>query len=241
MLRPCGPPGSRAWPLGKIEKELEQRKAIADALAPLKKLGNMAEAQARDALDTLSARIGQIHSANYLSDTLKFQSATLEKKAGLVVRGQLGAEISIDATLVANTSWFRGVLWSFIFALREEAVEQMGSDACPLMVLDDPQQTFDTIHRHRWAEYIAALQAKAPGVQIILSSHDEQFLSFLAVDGVAGRKALIASAGPELGHIGVFEGDELDRRWKRVQKEKRKKQPRTTWPQCECTSKACSS
>ena len=216
-----------AWRQGvaarKIEKELEQRQAIADALAPLKNLGNMAEAQARDALDALSARIGQIHSANYLSDTLKFQSATLEKKAGLVVRGQLGAEIRIDATLVANTSWIRGVLWSFIFALREEAVEQMGSDECPLMVLDDPQQTFDTIHRHRWAEYIATLQAKAPGVQIILSSHDEQFLSFLAVDGVVGRKALIASAGPELGHIGVFEGDELDRRWQRVQKEKTQK------------------
>ncbi|XUM22096.1 AAA family ATPase [Bradyrhizobium oligotrophicum S58] len=216
-----------AWKQGiaarTIQKELEQRQAIADALAPLKNLGNMAEAQARDTLNDLSSRIGQIHSDNYLSDTLKFQSATLEKKAGLVVRGQLGAEIRIDATLVANTSWIRGVLWAFIFALREEAVEQMGGDRFPLLVLDDPQQTFDTIHRHRWAEYIAKLQAKTPGVQIILSSHDEQFLSFLAVDGVVGRKALIASAGPELGHIGLFEGDELDRRWQRVQKEKTQK------------------
>lgn len=216
-----------AWKQGvvarKIEKELELRQAIADALAPLKSLGNMAEAQARDALNDLSSRIGQIHSANYLSDTLKFDSATLEKKAGLVVRGQLGAEIRIDATLVANTSWIRGVLWAFIFALREETVEQMGGDVFPLMVLDDPQQTFDTIHRHRWAEYIAKLQAKAPGVQVILSSHDEQFLSFLAIDGVVGRKALIASAGAELGHIGVFEGDELDRRWQRVQAEKTQK------------------
>lgn len=216
-----------AWKQGvaarKIEKELGQRQAIAEALAPLKSLGNMAEAQARDALNDLSSRIGQIHSANYLSDTLKFDSATLEKKAGLVVRGQLGAEIRIDATLIANTSWIRGVLWAFIFALREEAVEQMGGDVFPLMVLDDPQQTFDTIHRHRWAEYIAKLQVKAPGVQVILSSHDEQFLSFLAVDGVVGRRALIASAGAELGHIGVFEGDELDRRWQRVQGEKTQK------------------
>jgi hypothetical protein len=216
-----------AWKEGvaarKIEKELEQRQAIADALVPLKNLGNMAEAQARDALNDLSSRIGQIHSNNYLSDTLKFQSAALEKKAGLVVRGKLGTEIQIDATLVANTSWIRGVLWAFIFALREEAVEQMGGDGFPLMVLDDPQLTFDTIHRHRWAEYIAKLQADAPSVQIILSSHDEQFLSFLAVDGVVGRKALIASAGPELGHIGVFEGDELNRRWQRVQNEKTQK------------------
>jgi energy-coupling factor transporter ATP-binding protein EcfA2 len=216
-----------AWKQGvaarKIEKELVQRQAIADALAPLKSLGNMAEAQARDALNDLSSKIAQIHSANYLSDTLKFDSATLEKKAGLVVRGQLGAEIRIDATLVANTSWIRGILWAFIFALREESVEQMGSDVFPLMVLDDPQQTFDTIHRHRWAEYVAKLQAKTPGVQVILSSHDEQFLSFLAVDGVVGRKALISSAGAELGHVGVFEGDELDRRWKRMQAEKTQK------------------
>lgn len=213
-----------AWKQGvaarNIEKELEQRQAIADALAPLKSLGSMAEAQARDALNDLSSRIAQIHSANYLSDTLKFDSATLEKKAGLVVRGQLGEEIRIDATLVANTSWIRGVLWAFIFALREEAVEQSGSDVFPLMVLDDPQQTFDTVHRHRWAEYIAKLQANEPGVQVILSSYDEQFLAFLTIDGVVGRKAFIASAGAELGHIGVFEGDALDRRWSRVQAEK---------------------
>jgi hypothetical protein len=216
-----------AWKHGlaarKIEKELEQRQSIAEALMPLKSLGSMAEAQARDALNDLSERIGQIHSANYLSDTLKFDSATLEKKAGLVVRGQLGAEIRIDATLVANTSWIRGILWAFIFALREEAVEKIGHDAFPVMVLDDPQQTFDSIHRHRWAEYIAQLQTKPPGVQVILASHDEQFLSFLTVDGVCGRNALIASAGAELGHIGVFEGDELDRRWQRVQVEKTQK------------------
>lgn len=216
-----------AWKQGvaarKIEKELLQRQAIADALSPLKALGSMAEAQARDALNDLSAKIGQIHSANYLSDAIKFQSATLEKKAGLVVRGQLSTEIRIDATLVANTSWIRGVLWAFIFALREEAIEQMGYDGFPIMVFDDPQLTFDTVHRHRWAEYIAKLQAKPPSMQVILSSHDEQFLSFLAIDGVVGRKALIASAGVELGHIGVFEGDELERRWQRVAKEKTQK------------------
>jgi len=232
-----------AWKQGiaarKIEKELERRQAIADALTPLKSLGNMAEAQARDALNDLSSRIGQIHSANYLSDTLKFDSATLEKKAGLVVRGQLGTEIRIDATLVANTSWIRGILWAFIFALREEAVEQAGLDAFPLMVLDDPQQTFDTVHRHRWAEYIGKLQAKAPGVQIILSSYDEQFLSFLGVDGVTGRKALIASAGPELGHIGVFEGDSLTGGGSVYRKKRRRRPHRIIWPQSGYMSKAC--
>jgi hypothetical protein len=87
-------------------------------------------------------------------------------------------------------------------------------------VLDDPQQTFDSEHRHRWAEQIAKLQKVAPGVQLILGTHDELFLSFLAIDGVTGRQALISSAGPELGHIGLFEGGALDRRWVVVQSEK---------------------
>lgn len=210
----------KAWKQGKdarkIEKELERRQEIADALAQLKNLGNLAESQARDAINDLSDRIGKIHSANYLSDTLKFQDAMLEKKAGLIVRGQLGADIRIDATLIANTSWIRGVLWAFMFALREEAVEQMGGDEFPILVLDDPQQTFDAIHRHRWAEHIAKLQKAAPTVQVVLSSYDDQFLALLGVDGVTGRHALIASAGAELGHIGVFEGDALDRQWKKV-------------------------
>ncbi len=212
-----------AWTQGKsaaaIEKEQAQRKEITDALEPLKKLGNLAEAEARRAIDELSGRIGTIHSATYLADQLKFQSAGLEKKAGLIVRGMLANDVRIDATLVANTSWLRGILWAFIFALRQEAVEQMGSDMFPILLLDDPQQTFDSEHRHRWAEQIAKMQS-ADGVQIILTTHEELFLSFLGIDGVTGRRAMISSAGPELGHVGIFDGDELNRRWVEVQKVK---------------------
>jgi energy-coupling factor transporter ATP-binding protein EcfA2 len=212
-----------AWTQGKtaaaIEKEQAQRKEITDALEPLKKLGNLAEAEARRAIDELSGQIGTIHSATYLADELKFQSASLEKKAGLIVRGKLANDVRIDATLVANTSWLRGILWAFIFALRQEAVEQMGSDMFPILLLDDPQQTFDSEHRHRWAEQIAKMQS-AGGVQIILTTHEELFLSFLGIDGVTGRRAMISSAGPELGHVGIFDGDELDRRWVEVQKVK---------------------
>jgi hypothetical protein len=211
-----------AWKSGKIasaiEKEQARRAEIAESLSPLKNLGNLAEAQARSAINELSDRIGRIHSETYLADSLQFQKASLEKKVGLVVRGQFSKNIRIDATLVANTSWLRGVLWAFIFALREEAVEQLGTDPFPVLVLDDPQQTFDSEHRHRWAEQIAKLQKATPGIQLILATHDELFLSFLAIDGITGRQNLICSAGPELGHIGLFEGDALDRRWIEVQK-----------------------
>lgn len=213
-----------AWKEGKtaakIEKEQTRRNEIADALSPLKNLGALAEAQVRTAINELSDRIGKIHGETYIAESLQFQKASLEKKTGLVVRGKFSNEIRIDATLVANTSWLRGVLWAFIFALREEAVEQLGSDVFPVLLLDDPQQTFDSEHRHRWAEQIAKLQKGSPGVQVLLATHEELFLSFLAIDGVSGRQALICSAGQELGHVGLFEGDALDRRWTVVQKDK---------------------
>jgi wobble nucleotide-excising tRNase len=116
-----------------------------------------------------------------------------------VIHGAMSNEICVDATLVANPSWVRGVLWAFIFALREEAVEQAGMDQLPILVLDDPQQTFDSEHRHRWAEQIAKLQKATTGVQIMLGSYDEQFLSLLEIDGVSGRHA-----------------NESSQRWRRV-------------------------
>jgi len=142
-----------AWTHGRtaaaIEREQEKRQEIADDLAPLKQLGNLAEAQARNAITELSGRISAIHSATYIVDRLKFQETSLDKKTGLSVRGQLGENMRIDATLIANTSWLRGILWAFIHALREEAVEQIGGDVFPVIMLDDPQQTFDSEHRAR--------------------------------------------------------------------------------------------
>ena len=211
-----------AWVQGRtaaaIESELQRRQEIADNLAPLKQLGNLAEAQARNAITELSGRISAIHSATYIVDRLKFQGASLDKRTGLVVRGQLGDSMRIDATLIANTSWLRAILWAFIHALREEAVEQSGGDVFPVIVLDDPQQTFDSEHRTRWAEQIAKLQKIQPGVQILLTTHDDQFLTQLELLGITGRHAHICSAGDEFGHIAILEGDELDRRWAGAEK-----------------------
>lgn len=213
-----------AWTHGRtaaaIEKEQQNRQDIATDLATLKQLGNFAEAQARDAITELSGRISAIHSATYLVDRLKFQEASFDRRNGLLVHGRLGQDMRIDATLIANTSWLRGILWAFIHALREEAVEQIGGDVFPCMLLDDPQQTFDSEHRSRWAEQIARLQKTPPGVQILLTTHDDQFLSLLDVLGITGRKAFLCSADEELGHIAILEGNQLDRKWAASQKSK---------------------
>jgi len=213
-----------AWVAGRTAaataREQQNRKDIADNLAPLKQLSNLAEAQARNAINELSGRISAIHSATYVVDRLSFQGASLDKKTGLVVHGQLGKNVRMDATLIANTSWLRSILWAFIHALREEAVEQIGGDVFPVMLLDDPQQTFDSEHRARWAEQIAKMQKTPPNAQILLTTHDDQFLSLLHVLGIAGRHAHICSAGEEFGHIAVLEGAQSDRSWAAVDKAK---------------------
>ena len=207
----------KAWKSGRevveIEEELARRKAISESLKPLKNLGPLAEAVARDAIDGLSDRIATLLKRIHLTEQLQFHITQLQRKEGLVVRGGFVPDIRLDATLVANTSWLRAVLWAFVFSLREEAIEQIGSDQFPLFVFDDPQATFDAAHRHRWAQYIAALQNGSSNAQIILTTHDEIFLDLIKIDGVTGRQAMIASAGEELGYIGIFEGKSLDRKW----------------------------
>ncbi len=205
------------WRVGitaaEIEKEVTRRDEIAACLVPLKNLGSLCEAIAREAIHGLSGRISAVLERIHLTEQLKFQSARLERKEGLVVRGELAPALRIDATLVANTSWVRAVLWAFLFSLREEAIEQVGSDPFPLLVFDDPQSTFDAQHRHMWARYVVSLQSEPSKVQLFLTTYDENFLGLIKVDGITGRQALISAPGPNGRHVEIFEGEALDREW----------------------------
>ncbi len=208
----------RAWRSGRdasrFQKIQDEREAIASHLAPLKSLGGLAETQARLAIDSLSEEIGTILQRMHLSARLAFKGASLRRRVGLQVHGGFADDFKIDATLVANTSWLRAVLWAFLFALRKEAVKQLGSDPLPLLVFDDPQATFDSEHRRRWGMEIAALQQHTIPAQVLLATHDEIFLELIKnLDGIAGREAIIVSAGAELGHVGLFEGAALERKW----------------------------
>lgn len=206
-----------AWQYGrtvtKIAKEQARRVEIADALEPLKDLRSLAQAIARQAIDDLSGRISAILDRIYLTDRFRFHNARLDRKEGIVVRGGFVPGLRIDATLVANTSWLRAILWAFLFSLREEAVEQLAKDPFPVVMFDDPQTTFDVQHRHRWAQYVAALQNGPSNAQVILTTCDEMFLDLIKVDRVTGRRAFIAAASAELGSASLFEGEALDQRW----------------------------
>lgn len=202
----------------KLQKIVDKREEVATALQPLKLLGSLSESIARDAIYQLSARMGEILQGIHLTETLKYREARLIRKEGLVVKAGFGLELRIDATLVANTSWLRAVLWSFILALREEAVKQLGHDPFPILVLDDPQATFDFTHRNLWANYVAGLQGGPNKTQVILTSYDETFLYFIKINGVLGREAMIVSAGPEFEHVTILEGGVLERAWKSAEK-----------------------
>jgi len=207
----------KAWKAGKeaaeIQKEVNRRNVIAENLQGLKLLGSLCESVARDAINGLSGRISKLLDQILITEQLQYQKAVLDRKEGLIVQAGFSDSLRIDATLVANSSWLRAVLWSFVFSLREEAIEQAGRDAFPLLVLDDPQQTFDVFHRARWANHIAGLQNGPSKMQVIIATYDEAFIDLIKVDGVAGRQALISASGPSCDHVSVLEGAALERAW----------------------------
>lgn len=207
-----------AWKEGQIVAEIDieqgKRQKIADALNPLKSLKRFVDAEAKNAIDGLSSRMAEVLERIHVIERLNFRSAHLERRAGITIRGGFTPDMEIDATLVANSSWLRALLWSFLFSVREEAVEQLGHDRFPVLVFDDPQATFDTTHRHRWAQNIAALQKSPTNVQVILATHDSPFAEELTVATVQGRQAQLVSAGPEIGNLYIVEGSALNRAWR---------------------------
>lgn len=124
-----------AWASGKaaatIEQELKRREAIAESLTPLKDLKKLCEAIARGTIDELSLSIADLLQKIHLNENLRFQDARLDRKEGLVVHGGFVQGLRINATLVANTSWLRAILWAFIFALRDQAIKLLGNDTLP--------------------------------------------------------------------------------------------------------------
>lgn len=207
----------RAWKSGRnarqIEVELEVRQDVADAIAPLKLLGSLAESEVRTAIDGLAERMQSILNKTLISDRVQFETAKFSKKEGVTVRASVSQNLLVDASLIVNVSWMRAVLWAFIFALREEAVEQIGNDQFPVIVLDDPQATFDDQHRHRWSQQIASLQNGPGNVQIIMATHDHNFVDLIRYSGVVGRSALLSAAGPDVGHLSIFDGEKLEKLW----------------------------
>lgn len=198
-----------------IRGHQQLREAIIEALEPLKELRHLVSAETARSITTLSGRIKTILGRIRLQERFIYQDASLGRKA-VNVEGSFDPGVQIDALLVANTSWLRAILWAFVFALREETIEQAGSNPMPLVLLDDPQVTFDPRNKRKWAQEIARLANADPtdpaGMQLIMTTHERQFFQFLVDEHrLKGQQGLVAPVNRASPVVTIVNGTNVDR------------------------------
>ena len=155
----------------------------------------MVEAETARSISSLSKRINEILKRIHYRERLNYAEALLGKRV-VHIEGSFEPGMRIDASLVANTSWLRAILWAFLLALREQTIATLASNPFPLMVLDDPQATFDPRNKRKWAEELARLanmDRSAPGaVQLMLTTHEREFYQCLVeIEKLQGEQGLI--------------------------------------------------
>lgn len=200
-----------------IRKEQDLREAIAAALEPLKDLRLLVAAETARSIANLSDRIKDILRRIHLKERLSYEQTSLGKKA-VHVGGSFEPGMHIDAALVANTSWLRAILWAFILALREETIESLGANPFPLMVLDDPQTSFDPRNKRKWAEELARManmdRTTAEGLQLFLTTHERQFYQMMVdIEHLKGEQGLIGGVNKTSGVATIVNGSCLQRAW----------------------------
>ena len=206
---------AEAW--RKLQDQQAVREAIADALAPLKDLRLLVDAETARSIETLSGRIKSILDQLHLRERFQYEGTALQKKA-VAVEGSFDAGMRIDAAMVANASWLRAILWAFILALREKTLDALGANPFPLMVMDDPQTTFDPRNKRKWAEVLAKAANVAAtdkhSMQLVLTTHEQQFFKFLVDEQkLAGQQGLIAPFNKVTRVATVVNGNTLGREY----------------------------
>jgi len=195
------------------------REAIAEAVKPLKDLQKLVDSETHRTIVTLSDRVSAILNEIRLKDRFSFENTAMSKKT-VTVEGSFAEGMKIDAALVANTSWLRALLWSFIFALREQAIADTGMNNFPLMVLDDPQTSFDPKNTRKWATKIVGAanldESDTNGLQLFLTTHERQFYEFICeTNELVGQEGMMAgpSSSSKVAHIvnGTFLNRQFDK------------------------------
>lgn len=171
------------------------REDIANALEPLKELRTLVTTQTASSISALSGRMKSVLDRIHFKERLSFEDAALIKKS-VQVSGSFDPGIRMDASTVANSSWLRAILWAFVLALREQTLEVLEANPFPLVVLDDPQVTFDPRNKRKWAEEIARLAnadpAQLEAAQLIAITHERQFFQLLVnIEKLTGQQGLV--------------------------------------------------
>jgi hypothetical protein len=192
------------------------REAIADALEPLKDLRTLVATETASSISALSGRMKSVLDRIHFKERLSFEDAALNKKS-VQVSGSFDHGIRVDASTVANSSWLRAILWAFVLALREQTLEAMGgANPFALVVLDDPQVTFDPRNKRKWAEEIARLANTDPAapeaMQLLVITHERQFFQLLVnIEKLTGQQGLIVRLNAASKVATVVNGTSLAR------------------------------
>jgi len=200
-----------------------KRQAIADALEPLKVLRTFVDVEAARSIDELSGGMAACLDRIRYYERLSFADLDLKKKK-VDAFGSLFEGMKVDALPIANTSWLKALLWAFIFALREKAIESYGGNPFPLVLLDDPQATFDPRNQIRWAQELSRLsgfdEGEAGTAQIFLTTHSRDF--FRDVTGIAnmeGQHGELLRVTKECERLVIWNGNILDRYYNKAKDE----------------------
>lgn len=206
------------WGTIKVNQRL--RESIVEEIAPLKNLRALVDAETGRSIATLSDRVSVVLDRIHLRGGLTYQETALRRKA-VEVKGSFTPGMRIDAALVANTSWLRAILWAFVFALREEALAAHGGNPFPLMVLDDPQTTFDPRNKRSWVRELvrlANLGAEVNRAQVIVTTHEREFYGFFEMEGFSGQMGMLAPATLATGKACIVNGLFFERKWAEAQR-----------------------
>jgi hypothetical protein len=206
---------AKSWRL--IQAEQKIREEIRDAMLPLKDLRLLVEVETARSIHDLSGRIETILQRIHLHERLAYRNAVLKKRE-VEIHGSLSPGMKIDASLVGNSSWLRAILWAFILALREETVRVLGRNPLPLLLLDDPQTTFDPRNKRKWAEELARIAnlpiSEPTGAQLILTTHEREFFVWLTeLEKIHGQRGFIAPVNDSNPVATVLNGGCLERLW----------------------------
>jgi hypothetical protein len=200
-----------------LETERELRQRIAAAIEPLKGLTRLVDEEAREALGAVTEGTVELFNRIYAGGHLDLSGAILERRSSLVVEGRFGQTL-LDASHVANMSWLRAFLWAFALTLRSRCIKGMGHNPMPLLLLDDPQATFDHCNERQWAQLLAEMAGTAdegkPEAQLLVTSHDARLFDLMEMHGgFAGRRAAVCGLCPDTGVLRVIDGDLHKRSW----------------------------
>ena len=111
----------------------------------------------------------------------------------------------------------RGILWAYVFAIRKQSFERAGYCPFELMVLDDPQMTFDTRNLKGWVRFLGKPDGlmKYQPCQLLVTTHSRPFVMDIT-PMTAIRMAAIETGQPWSHPSQIVKGDFAAVRYKRM-------------------------